>query len=90
MEDPSRGAGGITERTEVTPLVRLVDGVSVIRFVGSVDDGHPMSSDHRGECFIEQCRIGGASAEVTSSRKKLFIDGGTQTYAGYATIVAFG
>ena len=66
--------------------IDFVDGVGVVRLVGGVDDGRPVTSDHGGECFIEQGRVSGMWAEVSSRREELLIDCAPQPQSSHATI----
>jgi hypothetical protein len=42
--------------TEVVPIVWSIDGVSVVRLMGGIDDGRPVASDDGGEGLVELCR----------------------------------
>jgi hypothetical protein len=53
----------LAERGEVTPIVGLVNRMSVVRRVGGVDLSGAMSGEKRSEGFIEQGGIVAVGAQ---------------------------
>src|SRR5215210_7875026 len=81
----SRRGSDLTKRREVTPLVRLADGLAIVGRIGGVHFGGAMAGEKRVQRFIDQCGISDARAHPPGVFEQPRVDRRAQSCASHAT-----
>src|SRR5215210_6987812 len=81
----SRRGSDLTKRREVTPLVRLADGLAIVGRIGGVHFSGAMAGEKRVQRFIDQCGISDARAHPPGVFEQPRVDRRAQSCASHAT-----